>query len=110
MKHKISICIDELQAKYGDRRALELAGEMGVDAVDFSLLYYDNTLYRKSEAEIAAEMHALRDHAKELGIEIGQTHGRIIGFRNDPVHDAEVVRLARLDCLATAALGAPYCG
>lgn len=109
MKHKISICIDELQAKYGDRRALELAGEMGVDAVDFSLLYYDDTLYKKSEVEITAEMHALRDYAKELGIEIGQTHGRIIGFRNDPSHDAEVVRLAGLDCLATAALDAPYC-
>ena len=39
MKHKISICIDELQEKYGDRRALELAQKMGVDAVDFSLLH-----------------------------------------------------------------------
>ena len=109
MKHKISICIDELQEKYGDRRALELAQKMGVDAVDFSLLHYDGTLYQKSDEEIAAEMHALRDYAKELGIEIGQTHGRIIGFRNDPVLDAEVLRNARLDCLATAALGAPHC-
>ncbi len=63
--------IDELQGKYGDRRALELPQKMGVDAVDFSLLHYDGTLYQKSDEEIAAEMHALRDYAKELGIEIG---------------------------------------
>lgn len=109
MARKVSICIDELQAKYGDREALALAKKMGADAVDFSLLYYDGGLYLRGDDAVAAEMRAIRSYADEIGIEIGQTHGRINGFRNDPEHDAAVLHNARLDCLATSLLGAPYC-
>jgi sugar phosphate isomerase/epimerase len=40
---------------------------------------------------------------------IAQTHGRITGYRSEPVEDAALIRNARLDCLATRALGAPVC-
>lgn len=109
MKRRISICIDELQAKYGDREALAMAKRMGADSVDFSLLYYDKGLYLRGETAVEEEMRSLRAHAASLGLSIGQTHGRIVGFKNDAAHDAAVLSAARLDCLATAALGAPYC-
>lgn len=109
MKRRIGICIDELQAKYGDREALTMAKRMGADAVDFSLLYYDEGLYRRGEAAVSEEMRALRAHAASLDLAIGQTHGRIVGFKNDAAHNAAVLSAARLDCLATAALGAPHC-
>lgn len=106
---KVSISICELQEKYGDREALALAKKMGADAVDFYLLYYDGGLYLRGDEAVVEEMRALRSYADELGIEIGQTHGRITGFKNDPEHDASELRNARLDCLATSVLGAPYC-
>ena len=38
MKHRIGISINNLQAIYGDFRALEIAKEVGADAVDFVLV------------------------------------------------------------------------
>ena len=51
----------------------------------------------------------LRKRAEELGLVISQTHGRIEGFKNIKEEDDALVANARLDCLATATLGAPYC-
>lgn len=111
---KISISIGRLQTIYGDRRALEIAAEIGCDAVDFDLTgrfdyRKEGNLYGTGDAAIEAYFADLRAHAESLGIVIGQTHGRIKGFINDPEADDALIENARLDCLATAALGAPIC-
>ena len=113
MNRKISIAIERFQRQYGDRRALEIAREIGADAVDFNVCMNDlrraNNIYSKGDDEIAAYFGGLREYAESIGIKIGQTHGRLEGFKNIPEEDEILVRNARLDCLATSALGAPYC-
>ena len=110
---KVSICISNFQGQFGDRRALEVAREIGADAVDFGLGGFhcgkEGNLYTRGEAEIRAYFDGLRRHAAEIGIEIAQTHGRLEGLRDDPVKDAELIENCRLDAIATAALGAPHC-
>ena len=113
MMRKVSIATFGLQAEYGDFRALEIAKEAGADAVDFSLKEYDyrrpDCIYSKSDEEIRQYFSALGDHAKKLGIEIGQTHGRATGFKNIKEEDDALVANARIDCLVTKALNAPVC-
>ena len=113
MKRKISLSIGHFQKKYGDYAAFDIARQIGLDAVDFdtcgSRWDYRNpdSIYSRSDEEIIAYFQKLRAHADELGIEIGQTHGRIQGFRNDPVEDDALIENARRDCLAASVLGAP---
>ena len=111
MERKISICIGELQSRYGAERALEIAKEIGADAVDFGLegqsVARENSVYTKSEDEIVTYYTALRRKAEALGIEIGQTHGRMKAYCKDEAENEINRRNARLDCLATAAIGAP---
>lgn len=112
MKALIGISIFDLQKEYGDRRALELARECGADAVDFFLReepHRDGSLYARGEEAITAYYTELRAYAKELGLIISQTHGRCRSFIGDPTADTITVEKCRLDCLATAALGAPAC-
>jgi len=113
MKRKVSISIGGLQGKYGDMRAIEIAKEIGADAVDFNVNRYDlrdeKTIYSKSDEEIIQYFSDLKKRADELGIEIAQTHGRMKGFINDKEEDDMLVKNARLDCLATSILGAPVC-
>lgn len=114
MKRKISLAIGYFQNKYGDKKALEMAAKLGCDAVDFDLSgarwdYRDpKSVYSRSDDDILAYFTDLKQHATSLGMEIGQTHGRITGFRNMPEEDDALIANARLDCLATAALGAPH--
>lgn len=112
---KISISIGRLQNMFGDMRAIEIAAEIGADAVDFDTCgnrwdYRDEkSIFSKSDEEIVAYCEALKKRADELGIIIGQTHGRIAGFRGDPAWDEAAVKNARLDCLVAKTLGAPVC-
>ena len=110
---KVSINIGHFCKKYGDKGALDFAKSIGADAVDYDLLRYDDrkedNLYTKSDAEITAYFEDLAAYAKQIGIEFGQTHGRIKGFMNKPEEDEALIRNARLDCLATKALGAKFC-
>lgn len=114
-KKYISISIGRLQYTYGDRRALEIAKELGADAVDFDLTAkcFDyrtpNSIYSKSDAEIIAYFSDLKAHADEIGLMIGQTHGRITGFKNIKEEDDALIANARIDCLVTKTLGAPVC-
>lgn len=114
MKRKVSLAIGHFQNRYGDYEALDIAKQLGLDAVDFETVggRWDSrnpkSVYSKSDEEIAEYFTKLRRHAYELGIEIGQTHGRITGFRDDPEEDDALIRNARLDCLAAGILGAPY--
>ncbi len=111
---KIGISTFHMQQIYGDKRALEMAKEIGVDAVDFNLLTggYDcrdkNSLYGKSDEEIVKYFTEIKAYADELGLEICQTHGQIVGFKNIKEDDA-LIENARLDLLATKALGCDVC-
>ncbi len=110
---KVSINIGYFSKKFGEKGAIRFAKSIGADAVDFDLLCYDESipgnLYTRSDEEIQTHFEDLAAYAGEIGIEIGQTHGRIRGFVNDPVQDDSLIRSARLDCLATKALGAKFC-
>ena len=113
MEKKVSFNIGYFCKKYGDKGALDFAKSIGADGVDYDLLCYDDrrkgNLYSKSDEEIEAYFKDLAAYAKAIGIEFAQTHGRIKGFVNDPEEDDALIRNARLDCLATKALGAKYC-
>ena len=115
MKHPIGLSIHNLQKKYGDARALELARELGADAVDFNIanapawdFRQADSVYAKSEEEIVEYFTALRRRADELGLVISQTHGRLRGYTLDADNNLAVLKNARLDCLATKALGEYY--
>ncbi len=113
MNKKIGISTFYFQKKLGDRQALALAAEIGAEGIDFSLCDYDDrrpgNLYTKSEEEIVAYCTALREYAASLGLVFVQTHGRITGYQSRQEEDEALIRNARLDCLATRALGASVC-
>ncbi len=112
MKRKVSIATGILQRKYGDAQALKIAKEIGADGVDFDLTMYSknrNSIYDKSNEEIIAYFTELRALADELGLEIGQTHGRIVGFKNKLEEDDRLIEEAAIDCMVTAILGAKCC-
>lgn len=115
MTKKIGISIGALQVKYGDKEALAIAKRIGADAVDFSLdgawndYRKEGTVYNGGEDAVKAYFSEIGAYAKELGLIISQTHGKITGFRNIPEEDDALVENIRLDCIATAALGAPVC-
>lgn len=113
-KRKISICTGYFQRAYGPERALEIAKEIGADAVDFTLtgLYNclkEDNLYTKGESAVVEHFSAIREYADKIGIEIAQTHGRIHGLRMDEIKDAAYYKGARYDCIATRLLGAKHC-
>jgi len=113
MEQKVSLSVFNLQYHYGWERALEIAKEIGCDAVDFNLYEdeYDvrnpDSIYSKSDEEIIAYFEAVKAKADELGIVIAQTHGRGSIFRYDDDFNKAVLENARRDCLATKILGAP---
>lgn len=113
MDKKISLSVGRLQRVYGDREALNIAKRAGFDAVDFDTCAsrWDyrrpDSVFARSDDEIASYFADLRRHADAIGLEIGQTHGRITGFRNRKDEDDALIENARLDCLAANALGAP---
>lgn len=113
MKRKISLSTGTFQNRYGDLEMLDIAKHLGLDAVDFDTCgsrwdYRNpNSIFSKSDDEIVEYFTKIRRRADELGIEIGQTHGRLPGFKNDPVEDDALIENARRDCLAASVLGAP---
>ncbi len=106
---QISLSIGPLQRALGDETALRQAKSLGYDAVDLDLLGYDDTLYRRSEDEIGSYFERLGALTRDLGLTVGQTHGRITGYRNMPELDAAEKNRARLDVMATRLLGCRYC-
>ena len=112
---KIGISTWQLQEKYGDFKALEIAKNIGADAVDFAMANkrfdyrVEGSLYNKSDEEIIKYFSELKAYADELGIFVCQTHGHDCGFKNKKDEDDALVENIRLNLLATAALGAPVC-
>ena len=111
MKRKIGISLYNLQRLYGDKRAIEIAKEIGADAVDFMTdaqsVSKPDSVYAKSDEKIINYYTELGNFARELGIEISQTHGRLRICKNDPELDKICLEDARRDLLAAKALGAP---
>ena len=114
MKRKVSICTGRFQTLYGEKGALDVAKEIGADGVDLTLCGHfesskaDN-LYAKGAEAVVAYFTEIKRHADAIGIEIAQTHGRITGFKNVAADDDRLVEDAKLDILATKALGAKHC-
>lgn len=110
---KIGLSLFNLQKEYGDKRAIEIAKELGADAVDIDTDHYSMTnpdcVYSKSDEEIFAYFSELGEYAASIGIEVSQTHGRLRIFKNDPALDPICLEDARRDLLAAKALGAPFC-
>lgn len=114
VERKVGISTKYLQEKYGDKKALEIAAKIGADAVDFSLDIkndYRNkdSIYSEDEEAVISYYKDLKEYADNLGLIISQTHGRHSGFKNIKEEDDALVENSRLDCLATATLGAPVC-
>jgi len=109
---EISISTVLLQKKYGDMRALEIAKEAGFDAVDFNLEVYgggENCIYHRSWDEFETYFTNLKKKADELGIKIGQTHGRGLTFTPDEERNDFIRFVTERDIKATKLLGAPAC-
>ncbi len=117
MKKEVGLSVMHFQSVYGDRRALEIAAEIGADSVDFATHFWDgscdfrnpNSIFGKGDTAVYEYYRGLRDYAASLGIRVGQTHGRGEGFVNDKKEDDAQVENARLDLLAASALGAEVC-
>ena len=114
-KKKLSLSTFAFQRQFGDIRALEIAKLIGATAVDFTLdlrkftCKNPDSIYAKGDACVVEYFSELKRVADELGITICMTHGRGMGFVNDPEKDDALIENARLDCLATSVLGAPVC-
>ncbi len=117
-KKKIGFSIGRLQILYGDKRALEIAAEIGADCVDFATHDYGSVLwdyrnpasiYAQGDDAVRQYYSEIRNYAEGLGLEINQTHGRGEGFMNKKEEDDAQVENARLDLLAASALGADTC-
>ncbi len=115
MKRLIGISVCEFQHRYGDKEALKIAADIGADSVDFTLEYKNNdlrnpnSLYAKGDEAVIEYYTELKEYADSLGIIIGQTHGKLEGFKNKKDEDDALVANTRLDLLATKCLGAPVC-
>ena len=94
----VGLSVGDLQRKYGDIKALEIAANAGADSVDLDLCTdindYRNkdSLYSKGFEATAEYYTAVKKRADELGIIIGQTHGKIKGFVNNKAEDDALVK------------------
>ena len=112
---RVSLSLFPFQGVYGDIKALEIAGEVGVDAVDFCLtgkrfdVRNPESVYSRTDEEIAAYFADIKKTADALGVVICMTHGHLEGFKQIEEEDAALLENIRRDLLATKILGAPVC-
>ena len=110
-KYLVGLSIETYQCRYGDKRALEIAKEIGCDAVDFGLENQEpnkeDCIYFKGEDYVREYYGELGAYAKELGLVISQTHGRCASYMKDEQWNKITLEKTRLDLIATKALGAP---
>lgn len=114
-KRSVSLSLFVFQRQFGDLRAIEIAKEIGLKAVDFStdLPRFDyrnpDSVYSKGDNAVVEYFTKIKQLADNNGITICMTHGRGAGFKNLPEEDEALIENARLDCLAASVLGAPVC-
>ena len=112
MNCKISMGLGIIKKRHGWRYMLETAKKIGLDGIDFGLNSEDyrkaESIYSKSEEEIISYFTEIYEEAQRLGLEISQTHGRLVICYDDPEDTEAAIRNARLDCLASKCLHSPY--
>lgn len=114
-KKTVSLSLFVFQHQFGDLRAIEIAKEIGVTAVDFctDLPRFDcknpDSVYSKGDDAVIEYFSNLKKLANQCGITICMTHGRGTGFKSIPEEDLILTENARLDCLAASILGASVC-
>ena len=69
MKRKVGISIGMYQRKFGERRALEIAKEIGADAVDFDFCSYHD--FKNPESVYSKGKEAVEKHFSALGAYAG---------------------------------------
>ncbi len=115
MQKKIGLSIWEIQKRYGDKRAIEIAADIGADCVDIFTAAPElscalpDSVYGKGDDAVIEYFSSLKETAASLGIEINQTHGRLIGVVGDEEKDKITLENGRLDLLAASVLGAKAC-
>jgi len=112
MDCKISVSVIDFQENYGDRGAIDTAAKIGISSLDFDLSFHsitkDGDIYSLGKKAVIEYFTSLADYAKEKGVKVTQTHGRLVGFGNTPEGDDTYIKNAELDLIATSALGAKY--
>lgn len=114
-KKTVSLSLFVFQHQFDDLRAIEIAKEIGVTAVDFctDLPRFDcknpDSVYSKGDEAVIEYFSSLKKLADQCGITVCMTHGRGTGFKSIPEEDLILTENARLDCLAASILGAPVC-
>ena len=113
-KYAISLSTGGLQHMFGDLGALDLAKAAGCTCVDLDLTRYSahkegSLYYGADKNKVEKHFMEVRRHADELGIRIGQTHGRIEAYKKDQEWNEKEYLGFCMDALATEILGAPIC-
>jgi len=111
MKYKgLSLSIGSLQRQYGDRDALSMARDAGFDAVDMNVCYYGQgkqpDVYSMEKEEFRDYFRAVRRHAEEIGIAVGQTHGLTGSYFPEEARNVQLRLVGQRGIEATALLGA----
>ena len=102
---KIGISTFQMQQKYGDKRALEMAKATGVDAVDFNLLTggYDcrdkSSLYGKGDEAVVEYFTEIKRYADWFGICVDTGHSNKAARFGNP-SAADVIRMCGKDIIA----------
>ena len=93
MNDRISLSILDLQEKYGDREAIDIAAKIGLSNIDFDLVFLKHSvdkegdIYSLGKDAVREYYSSIADYAKERGVKIVQTHGRLVGYGNTPEGD-----------------------
>ena len=109
---RISLSTVDLQSQ-GDEYAIDMAAKLDLDGIDLDLSMHDvakcNDVYSKGEEAVIEYFTSLSKYAKEKGVTIAQTHGRLYGYGVDSEGDERFLKNARYETIATSILGAKYC-
>lgn len=110
---KISMSLVDMQQQFGDKGAVDMAKAIGADGIDFDLFIHsvslEDDIYTKGADAVVEYFKDIKNHADSIGIEIAQTHGRMMGYGLSDKDTVTFVRNTELDLLATSVLGAKYC-
>lgn len=107
---RISTTTGELMRRGGsEAAALDLLAEAGFEACDFSMFAYawNGDLWAAEDAAFDQHFHALRNHARDCGVAVGQAHAPFPTTTADPEEAAYRLRIIRRAIRAAALLDCP---
>lgn len=116
MKKLVGITIKSLFKNYGIYGAIDIAKQVGADAIDFDLSGNDyrnpSSIYALADDwRFIDHFKSIRRYAEQKGIKICQTHGRTDPFKenDDEYNNVAFYKNSELDLIASKILGAPVC-